>query len=175
RRQRMDVPNYIAALLQPQAGKPTGRKVWSIDLEAVWLPFFTATNVVKATAIPAEALGAPLRLAYERDGQVRFSPTGRPVIRVAKEISDQVKVVRENFIANLQSFTGQVVKKEKDAYMAQLKASQAAGAPIVEKDQASLEEALAAIEAAAQAATTPEPSTNGATPQPDRELVGATA
>jgi hypothetical protein len=61
----MDVPNYIVALLQPQAGKPTGRKVWSIDLETVWLPFFTATNTVKKTTIPAEALGAPLRLAYE--------------------------------------------------------------------------------------------------------------
>jgi hypothetical protein len=93
---------------------------------------------------------------------------------VAKEISDQVKVVRENFIANLQSFTGLVVKKEKDAYMAQLKAAQAAGAPIVEKDQASLDEALAAIEAE-KAATTPEPSTDGATPTRDRELVGATA
>jgi len=170
----MDVPNYIAALLQPQAGKPTGRKVWSIDLETVWLPFFTATNVVKATAIPAEALGAPLRLAYERDGQVRFSPTGRPVIRVAKEISDQVKVVRENFIANLQSFTGQVVKKEKDAYKAELEAAYKAGAPIVAKDQAELDAALTAIEAE-KVAMTPELSTNGATPPAEPELVGATA
>ena len=172
----MEIPNYIAALLQPQAGKTTGRKVWSIDLETVWLPFFTATNVVKATTIPADVLGAPLRLAYEKDGSVRFSPTGRPVIRVAKELSDQVKVVRENFIANLQSFTGQVVKKEKDAYVAQLKASQAAGAPIVARDQASLDEALAAIEAEkAEAVMATEASTNGAEPQTERELVGATA
>ena len=35
----MEVPGYIAALLQPQPSKPTGRKVWSIDLETVWLPF----------------------------------------------------------------------------------------------------------------------------------------
>jgi hypothetical protein len=41
----MEIPNYIAALLQPQTQKPTGRKVWSIDLETVWLPFFHATNV----------------------------------------------------------------------------------------------------------------------------------
>ena len=58
----MEIPSYIAALLQPQPSKPTGRKVWSIDLETVWLPFLTATNVTKATTIPSEALGAPLRL-----------------------------------------------------------------------------------------------------------------
>ncbi len=87
----METPSYIAALLQPQPSKPTGRKVWSIDLETVWLPFLTATNVVKATAIPSEALGAPLRLQYEDDGEVKFSKTGRPVVRVAKEIADQVK------------------------------------------------------------------------------------
>ncbi|MDP3062489.1 MAG: hypothetical protein Q8O40_04650 [Chloroflexota bacterium] len=44
----MEIPSYIAALLQPQPSKPTGRKVWSIDLETVWLPFLTATNVTKA-------------------------------------------------------------------------------------------------------------------------------
>ena len=71
----MEIPGYIAALLQPQSSKPTGRKVWSIDLETVWLPFFTATNVTKATAIPADALGAPLRLQYEDDGEVKFSNT----------------------------------------------------------------------------------------------------
>ena len=171
----MEIPNYIAALLQPQSSKSVGRKVWSIDLETVWLPFFTATNTVKATAIPSEALGAPLRLQYEDDGEVRFSKTGRPVIRVAKEIADQVKVVRDNFTANLQSFTGQVVKKDKEGYMAQVKAAQAAGAPIVAKDQAALDEAYAALAEKAAATTAPEPSTDGAEPQPERELVGATA
>jgi len=127
----METPGYIAALLQPQPSKPTGRKVWSIDLETVWLPFLTATNTVKATAIPSEALGAPLRLQYEDDGEVKFSKTGRPVVRVAKEIADQVKVVRENFTANLLTFAGQVARKEKDAYKAQVEAAQAAGAPIV--------------------------------------------
>ena len=143
----MEIPNYIAALLQPQPSKPAGRKVWSIDLETVWLPFFHATNVVKATAIPSEALGAPLRLAYEKDGSVRFSESGRPVIRVAKEISDQVKVVRENFTANLLSFAGKVARTEKDAYKASVTASQTAGAPIVARDNQALQ---AAIEAKAK-------------------------
>ena len=35
----------INGLLQRITRKPQGRKVWSIDLETVWLPFFTATNV----------------------------------------------------------------------------------------------------------------------------------
>ncbi|MDP3063348.1 MAG: hypothetical protein Q8O40_09100 [Chloroflexota bacterium] len=168
----MEIPNYIAALLQPQPGKPTGRKVWSIDLETVWLPFLTATNTVKATVIPSDALGAPLRLQYGDDGEVKFSKTGRPVIRVVKEIADQVKVVRENFVANLQSFTGLVIRKEKDAYKAQVEAARQAGAPIVANDQANLDEAYAL---AAQAAKTPEPSTDGAVPQAEREPVGAPA
>ena len=167
----MDVPNYIAALLQPQPGKPAGRRVWSIDLETVWLPFLTATNVTKATAIPSEALGAPLRLAYERDGQVRFSPTGRPVVRVVKEIADQVKVVRENFTANLLSFAGQVARKEKDAYKAEVEAAYKAGAPIVARDQASLKAAYDAL--AEKAEGKPEVSPNGAKPDAEPQPVTA--
>jgi hypothetical protein len=165
----MEIPNYIAALLQPQPSKPTGRKVWSIDLETVWLPFFHATNVVKATAIPSEALGAPLRLAYEKDGAVRFSESGRPVIRVAKEISDQVKVVRENFTANLLSFAGKVARTEKDAYKVSVTAAQTAGAPIVARDNEALK---AAYDAQAEA----QPSVNGAKPdaEPQPQPVGAT-
>ncbi|HLE79977.1 MAG TPA: hypothetical protein VJA25_01635 [Dehalococcoidia bacterium] len=167
----METPGYIAALLQPQPSKPTGRKVWSIDLETVWLPFLTATNVVKATAIPSEALGAPLRLQYEDDGEVKFSKTGRPVVRVAKEIADQVKVVRENFTANLLSFAGAVARKEKDAYKAQVEAAQAAGAPIVARDQASLQAAYDAL--AEKAEGKPEVSPNGAKPDAEPQPVNA--
>ena len=55
---RMETPNYIKNLLKPTANKATSRKVWSIDLETVWLPFFTATNAMGDTAIPHEAIGA---------------------------------------------------------------------------------------------------------------------
>ena len=58
----MESPNYIKSLLIPSIKKPQGRKVWSIDLEQVWLPFFTATNTQGDTAIPVDALGCPLRL-----------------------------------------------------------------------------------------------------------------
>ena len=98
---RMETPNYIKNLLKPTANKATSRKVWSIDLETVWLPFFTATNAMGDTAIPSDALGAPLRLAYNQDSSVKFSKSGKPIIKVAKDISDNVKMVRENFVISL--------------------------------------------------------------------------
>ena len=67
----METPNYIKALLIPNGHKPKGRKVWSIDLETVWLPFYTATNTMGETHIAPDALGAPLRLAYDADGSVQ--------------------------------------------------------------------------------------------------------
>src|SRR4030042_788778 len=38
----METPNYIKSLVTPTTKQPQGRKVWSIDLQQVWLPFFTA-------------------------------------------------------------------------------------------------------------------------------------
>ena len=129
----MNIPNYIQTLLQPTASKPTGRRVWSIDLETVWIPFFLATNTVKATAIPSEDLGAPLRLAYDKDGEVKFTKSGRPSLKVATEVAANVRMVRENFVANLQSFTGKVMSQEKDGYKAEVEAAQAAAKPIIAK------------------------------------------
>jgi len=51
-----ETPNYIKSLLMPSAKSPQGRRVWSIDLETVWLPFFTATNTTGDTAIPQEVV-----------------------------------------------------------------------------------------------------------------------
>ena len=64
--------NYIANLLKPVTNKSSSRKVWAIDLETVWVPFFTATNAMGGTSIPHEALGCPLRLAYNKDNSVKF-------------------------------------------------------------------------------------------------------
>jgi len=60
------------------------------------------------TAIPSDALGSPIRLAFDKDGSVKFSKTGRPVSRVAKPISDSVTLIRQNFVANLQQYAEQV-------------------------------------------------------------------
>jgi hypothetical protein len=137
-----NTPNFIKTLVKPN-GKGTGRRVWSIDLETVWQPFFTATNTMGDTRIPHEALGAPLRLAYNTDGSAKFSKSGRPVIRVSKDISDSVRLVRENFIAGLQSYANGVITENTEAYKQQVKLAREAGAPIQTHDKAMLDEAMA--------------------------------
>ena len=138
-----DTPNYIKSLLLPNGKKPTGRRVWSLDLESIWLPFFTATNLQSDTAIPLDALGAPLRLAYAQDGSVKFSKSGRPVIRVAKPIADSVKLVRENFAANLVAYAEGVAQDNPKGYDAFHKKAIKAGQPIATADRANLDRAIA--------------------------------
>lgn len=136
------IPTYIKSLLRPNGSKPVGRKVWSVDLETVWLPFFTATNCEGQTAIPHEALGAPIRLGYNADGSVKFNErTGKPIQRVAQELGEAVKLVRENFTATLQQFSGQVANQHKDEYKEQVKMNREAGTPIVNRDGIALDSA----------------------------------
>ena len=150
----MNTPNYIKSLLAPNTKKPQGRKVWSIDLETVWLPFFTATNTMGDTAIPSDALGCPMRLAYDKTGAVRFSQAGRPVVRVAKELSDNVRLVRDNFTANLISYAGDVMTEHESEYRQQVETARKAGEPIAQHDRLELSKALEAkAEAEAQAVT----------------------
>jgi hypothetical protein len=139
----LDTPNYIKALLVPNGKKPAGKRVWSIDLEAIWLPFFTATNTMGDTAIPSDALGAPVRLGYNQDGSVKFSKTGRPVLKVAKDIADSVRLIRENFATGLEVYATQVSADNPEGYKAQLELAREAGAPITAKDSAQLSKAIA--------------------------------
>ena len=175
----MESPQYIKTLLHPNGSKPRGRKVWSVDMETVWLPFFTASNVTGDTHIPNEALGAPLRLAYELDGSVKFSNSGRPVIRVAKELQDNIKLVRENFVAGLTAFTQSVIDQQTEDYKAQVETSQQAGMPIVERDRQSLDSALielaskVAQEAEAQLEAQTEAEAKPKGKAKDKELVTA--
>jgi len=134
--------NYIKALLKPNGKKPTTRRVWSIDLEGVLLPLFTATNTMGDTMIPHEALGAPLRLAYNADGTVKFSKTGRPVVKVVRDIADHVRMMRENLVASLQAYTHEVYNENPDAFKAEASANQEAGKPIITKDNEALSKAL---------------------------------
>ena len=148
----METPNYIKSLVTPTTKQPQGRKVWSIDLQQVWLPFFTATNTMGDTAIPSDAIGCPLRLGYDKAGQVRFSQAGRPVIRVAKEIADNVKMVRDNFTANLLNYAGSVMRDDGEGYKAQLETARKAGEPVYQHDKNQLSSALKArAEAEAEA------------------------
>ena len=139
----MDTPNYIKVLLIPNGKKPAGRRAWGIDLETVWLPFFTATNTMGDTAIPADAMGAPLRLGYNADGSVKFSKTGRPVTKVVKEIADSVRLVRDNFTAGLLAYANTVITDNPEGYKAQVELAREAGQPIINKDSLNLSKAIA--------------------------------
>lgn len=134
--------NYIKSLLMPVAKPQAGRRVWSIDLETVWLPFFSATNTMGDTAIPSDALGYPLRLAFNKDGSVKFSSSGRPVTRVAKPISQSVSLVRENFIANLKQYANDVATSKPDDFGLQIELAKEAGEPIRTHDKAEMEKAI---------------------------------
>ena len=137
-------PNYIKSLLLPTTKSPQGRRVWSIDLETVWLPFFTATNTMGDTAMPSDALGCPIRLAYDKDGSVKFGRTGRPVTRVAKPISEGVTLIRQNFVANLQQYAEQVAESKPEDYATQLEMANKAGMPILTHDKGELDKAVQA-------------------------------
>ena len=146
-----DTPSYIKSLLTPNGKQPASRRVWSIPLENVWLPFFTATNLNGDTAIPVDALGAPLRLAYAQDGSVKFSKSGRPVIKVAKPIADSVKLIRENFAANLVAYAEDVEQANPNGYEALKKKASKAGHPIATTDRANMDKAIAEAMAKAMA------------------------
>jgi len=168
-----DTPQYIKSLLLPNGKKPTGRRVWSLDLESIWLPFFTATNLQRDTAIPLDALGAPLRLAYAQDGTVKFSKSGRPVVRVAKPIADSVKLVRENFAANLVAYAEGVADSNPKGFEALQKNAIKAGKPIATADKENMEKAIA--EAMAKSMAEAEASTPEVPAPPQGEKVAVQA
>ena len=134
----------VQNLLRPITPKGTDRRAWSIPLGGVWLPFFTATNTTGQTHISHEALGAPLRLAREKDGTPKFSEKGTPVVRVVKELGDQVRIVRENFAAGLAAHAEAVKMAMPDEYNAQVEAAHKAGGPVQESDMKALQDYMAA-------------------------------
>ena len=134
---------FVKRLLMPVGQQKSARKVWGIDLESVWIPFFTATNTEGCSAIPPDALGCPLRLGYAKDGSVRFSQSGKPVIRVAKELSDNVRIVRENFTATLLSHVDAVKAEMPTEYEAMQIASVNAGQAVAKVDGENLAKANA--------------------------------
>ena len=145
----MENQSYIASLVKPVTNKSSSRKAWAIDLETVWLPFFTATNAMGGTSIPHDALGCPLRLGYNKDGSVKFSSTGKPIIQIAKELNASVRMVRDNFVAGLQTYAHDIFTTQADLYKAEVTLNIEAGKPISSRDGNKLSQAL--IEQARQA------------------------
>ncbi len=170
-----ETPSYIKTLLMPSTKAPTGRRAWSIDLETVWLPFFTATNTMGDTAIPSDALGAPLRLAYNKDGSVKFGRNGRPTTRVTKPIAQSVSLVRENFVANLKAYAHTVATEKAEEYAMQVELAQEAGQPIIDHEKADIDKAiqLQIEQALKDAESKQEARAEAETTAPEKELVTA--
>jgi len=139
----------ITSLLRPVVKKTGGRKVWGLDLETTLVPFFTAEAVEGQAYIPPEVLGCPLRLQRDDDGEVKFSKTGKPVIRVAQEMGGMVRLMRENLELNLQAHAVEVKNAHPEAYAKAVKLNQALGNPIAERDSLDLAAAIDARNAAA--------------------------
>ncbi len=157
----------IGSLLRPVVKKIGGRKVWGLDLETTLVPFFTAEAVEGHAYIPPEVLGCPLRLQRDEDGEVKFSKSGKPVIRVAQEMGGMVRLMRENIEANLQAHASEVKNANPDGYAKAVKLNQTLGKPIAERDSLDLANAIEARNAAAVATAA---TTASKTPEP--ELVG---
>jgi hypothetical protein len=165
-----NTPTYIKSLLAPNKSTRGSRRAWGIDVEAVWVPFFTATNVMGETFLPVDVLGAPIRLAKTKDGEVRFDNNGRPRMSVHQELNAQVTLVRENFVAGLQAYTGSVMEERTDAYREQVEAQQLAGAVVLEQlheDVAQALELLAEAEAALEAAAAAQVEQEAAESEPE--------
>ena len=101
-----------------------------------------------------------------------FSKAGKPVVKVAKDISDNVKLVRENFVAGLQTYANTVFNENGEAYKAQITKAVEAGKPIQRHDKEKLDEAMEKlVEQAIAEAEKAEPQTE--VPTQERELVPA--
>ena len=111
---------FFDSVLAPRGKSPASRKSWGIDLEADWVPFFTAAKVAGKVNIADDVLGAPIRQAYNDDGTPKFSQSGRPVRRVHKDIIAHVTIARENFVAAMRGQVAVVATEQADAYRDQV-------------------------------------------------------
>ena len=156
----------VKLMLKPTLKKGSDKRAWSIPVATTWVPFFTATNVKGLTTIEPDVLGAPLRLAREKDGSIKFSKEGRPMTRVHTVLAEHVKVARDNYEADLLAFAGNVAREMPGKYKAQVELAQRAAEPVTAQMDQDVDDFLAALAAEQAAAEVPTPSENGVTPTP---------
>ena len=156
----------IKSMLTPTLKKGSDKRAWSISVATTWVPFFTATNVKGITSMEPDVLGAPLRLAKDTDGTIKFSKAGRPMTRVHPVLAEQVKVARENYEADLLAYAGNVAREMPGKYKAQVELAQRAAEPVTAQMDQDVDDFLANLAAEQAALEVPTPSENGATPQP---------
>ena len=156
-------------MLTPTLKKGGDKRAWSIPVATTWVPFFTATNVKGTTTIEPDVLGAPLRLARDKDGSIMFDKAGRPRTKVHPVLAEQVKVARENYEAGLQAYAGNVAREMPTKYKAMVELIQRAAEPVTTQMDQDVTDFLAK-RAAEQAAQVPTPSENGATPHAPEQV-----
>jgi hypothetical protein len=76
-----------------------------------------------------------------------------PVMRVHKDLNNQINVVRDNFVAGLQAYTGSVMDERSDAYAERVSRQYDAAKPIIEGDQLDILEATEKLRKEAEADT----------------------
>ena len=138
-------------MLAPSAKTRGGKRARGIDVESVWVPYLTSTNVMGITNVASEVLGAPIIPSFTKDGELRVSSSGRPVTRVQDEITEQVRISQENEEARMIAYTGAVMEERQDAYTQEVKAAYAAGQPVLDKASADVEQGLALLRERAMA------------------------
>ncbi|MDD5060890.1 MAG: hypothetical protein PHN44_01220 [Candidatus Marinimicrobia bacterium] len=135
--------NYFKSLVTPMPAKAATRRVKSFDVDML-VQFGYAQNAVKNTNIPLEALGAPYRLAIGKDGEVKFSASGRPSIRVAKEIVSFGTTIHQNVVAQIQAETARIFNEQEETINKMMEAAKKVAMPIINSDVKKLDDALAA-------------------------------
>ena len=148
------------------------RRVKSFDV-AMLVDYAVAQNVCGNTTIPLEAIGAPYRLRTNKAGVVQFSQTGKPSVRVAKEIVAFGTMIHNNIVSAIVSDTSRVYAEKEAEVKAMIAAAAKAGAPIINSDNTKLTAAIAA-RAKAEADAAAAANDGHKTDVPERELVGAT-
>jgi len=71
-----------------------------------------------------------MRLQRNKEGMPKFSQRGRSVLRVAREVNDQIRLVRDNFTFGLMAYAENIRKTMPAEYKARVDAAANAGAPI---------------------------------------------
>jgi hypothetical protein len=161
-----NTPDFLTALLAPSKGTRRSRRAWGIDVETVWVPYFTATNVREETELPDDVLGAPIRLAKTKDGEVRFDANGMPRMRVAPELNAQVNLVRENLVSAMMARVRTTIEERPDDYRKQVAAQQLAGEAVIKQQAHDVTVAVEKLRLEAEAQAKAEPAVEQPAPEP---------
>lgn len=98
-----------------------------------------------------------MRLQRNKEGMPKFSQRGRSVLRVAREVNDQIRLVRDNFTFGLMAYTENIRKTMPAEYKAQVEAAENAGAPITKGDCVAVMSYLEQLREKAEQAAHPAP------------------